>query len=85
MGGRPIRWSRISEWIDIETLKILSHHASGVIAAIVLFTTVGVFIDFMVTQEPLRTVLKVIDDFVLAGLFLWLAYQLARLLWNRRV
>jgi hypothetical protein len=85
MGGRSIRWSRISEWIDIETLKVLSHHASGVIAAIVLFGTVGVFVDSIVRQEPLRTVLKVIDSFVLVGLVLWLAFQLARLLWNRRV
>lgn len=76
---------RISEWVDVKILKILSRHASGVIGAIAVFGAVGFAVELLVKESTLKTVVKIIDSFVLVGLVVWLAYQLARLLWTRRV
>lgn len=77
-----VNWS---EWIDIDTLKILSRHASGVIGAIVFFKVIALFVEWGFKEGDLRTIVETIDSFVLVGLSVWLAYQMAYLLWIRRV
>jgi len=76
-----MRWT---EWLDIDTLKILSFHASGVIGAILVFKIIGFFIGWGLKGGTLKTVVEAIDSIVLVGLFLWLAYQMGRLLWKKR-
>lgn len=73
------------DWLDINTLKILSRHASGVIGAMVVFKLIGLFIEWGFKEGTLRNVLVTIDSFVLMGLFIWLIYQMGRLLWMGRV
>lgn len=74
-----------SDWVDIETLKILSQHASGVIGAIVVFELIGLAVNWGLSPGTLKTVLNTLDSFVLVGLVVWLAYQMGCLLWKKRV
>lgn len=75
-----------NEWIiDVETLKILSQHASGVVGAILLFKILAFIIDLGFKDRTLKIILESVDSVVLVGLFLWLAYQMGCLLWKRRV
>lgn len=78
----PMRWT---ESVDIDILKILSRHASGVIGAMAVFMVIDLLAEWWLPDGTLKTVLKTIDGFVLVGLFLWLAYQMGHLLWLRRV
>jgi len=73
-----------TEWVDSDTLKILSHHASGVIGAIAVFMVIGFLVEWGF-KGKLKIVMETIDSFVLVGLMIWLAYQMGVLLWKRRV
>lgn len=74
----------VNEWLDIETLKILSRHASGVIGAIVLFRAIRLVAEWGLHDGRLRDILEAVDSFVLVGLLIWLAIQMGILLWRRR-
>ena len=73
------------EWIDVNTLRILSRHLSGVIGTIAVFMVVYFLIEWAWPEGILKTILETIDSFVVVALFIWLAYQMAYLLWMRRV
>jgi hypothetical protein len=77
------------EWIDLTTVKALSQHASGTLAALSFFALVRLalaLVDLLVTlSSTTRTILRTLDEFVLVGLFLWLIYQMACFLWKGRI
>jgi hypothetical protein len=83
--GEPYRAMRFTEWLDLDTLRILSRHASGVIGAMAFFKLIAWFVEWGVPEGKLRLALELIDGFALVGLFLWLVYQMGMLLWQRRV
>jgi len=74
----------IGEWIDLDTLKALSRHVSSSIGAIFVFKAIGLLVDWGFTGN-LKIVLKVIDETALVGIMLWLGYQMAILLWRKRI
>ena len=74
----------ISEWIDIPTLKILCRHASGAISGIILFKVLSFLVGLGFEEGLLKTILEIIDSFVLVMLLIWLVSQLAILLWKGR-
>ena len=75
-----MRWR---EWLDLDTIRACVRHATGAIPALLIFALVGLAI-YIVRDEALRRTLEMIDNLVLVGLFLWLAYQMGCVLWNRR-
>ena len=75
----------LKEWIDFGTIKTLSHHLSGIVAAILFYRVIGLALDFAVEEEPYHTVFAVTDVAILYVLLLWLIYQMACVLWNQRV
>jgi hypothetical protein len=75
----------VGEWIDIPTVKALTQHASATLAALTLFGVVRVVLDAVVLSNKTRTILEFLDEFVLLGLFVWLIYQMACLLWKGRM
>ncbi len=79
----PVRWWE--GWLDLDTIRACVRHATGAIPALVIFALVGLAIRVIIRDEVLRLVLVAIDDLALVGLFLWLTYQMACILWNRRV
>jgi hypothetical protein len=72
------------EWVDLDTIKVCVRHATGTIGAVLVFLAVRVVIHFGIEKGTLQTILEAVDSFVLVGLFVWLAYQMFVILWNRR-
>ena len=75
----------VSEWIDLTTVKALSQHASATLAALAFFAIVRFALTLVTLSAITRTILEGTDEFVLVGLFLWLIYQMACLLWKGRI
>ena len=63
---------------------MLVHHASAVIAAIVIFALVARLAIWLLPHGLVRKVVVVIDDVVLIGLLLYFGYEMFVYLWNRR-
>jgi len=72
------------EWLDLDTIRACIRHATGAIPALLIFALVGLAIDYIIMDETMRRALVTIDGLALVGLFLWLAYQMGCILWNRR-
>lgn len=73
-----------NDWVDIDTIKVISRHASGVLPAALVFKGIGLIIEWGFKSGTLKTILIGVDNFCLVGIFIWLAIQMGILLWNRR-
>ena len=73
------------DWIDIPTIKALTQHASGTLAALILFGIVHWVLGRISLSDATRTILVVVDEFCLVGLFLWFIGQMALALWKGRI
>lgn len=74
-----------SDWIDIDSIKILSRHASVVAAVILLSKLIALLVEWRFKEGPVKTILEATEDIVVVGLFGWFVFQMAHLLWKRRV
>jgi hypothetical protein len=63
---------------------LLVHHASAVVAAIVIFALVARLAIWLLPHGLVRKVVVIIDDVVLIGLLLYFGYEMFVYLWNRR-
>jgi hypothetical protein len=63
---------------------LLVHHASGVVAAILIFALVARLAIWLLPHGFVRKVVVIIDDVVLIGLLLYFGYEMLVYLWNRR-
>lgn len=75
----------VGEWIDLATVKALSQHASGTLAALGFFALVRAALTLVTLSGTTRAILQGTDEFVLVGLFFWLIYQMGCLLWKGRI
>ncbi len=76
---------RLRDWIDIESLQIISQHVSAVVAALIAFALVGLLVKRLLPEGLISNTLETADQWVLGGLFAWFTIQLAVLLWKNRV
>ena len=84
--GRPNQEThQWSAWIDIPSLQILCKHASGVLVALLLFWVIGLCLKWTLRDGVLREMVVVVDEFVLVGLLLWFAFQMAQHFWRGRL
>jgi hypothetical protein len=74
----------IEQWINFDAIQLLVHHASAVVAAIVIFALVARLAIWLLPHGLVRKVVVVIDDVVLIGLLLYFGYEMFVYLWNRR-
>ncbi|HTQ26076.1 MAG TPA: hypothetical protein VMI09_15415 [Candidatus Binataceae bacterium] len=63
---------------------MLVHHASAVVAAIVIFAVVARLAIWLLPHGMVRKIVVIIDDAVLIGLLLYFAYEMFVYLWNRK-
>jgi hypothetical protein len=63
---------------------LLVHHASAVVAAIVIFALVARIAIWLLPHGLVREVVVIIDDVVLIALLVYFAYEMFVYLWNRR-
>jgi hypothetical protein len=74
----------IEHWINFEAIQLLVHHASAVVAAIVIFALVARLAIWLLPKGAVRKIVVVIDDVVLIGLLIYFGYEMLVFLWNRR-
>jgi hypothetical protein len=74
----------IEHWINLEAVQLLAHHASAVIAAIVIFAFVARLAIWLLPHGVVREVVVVIDDIVLILLLVYFGWDMLVYLWNRR-
>jgi len=74
----------IERWINLEAAQLLVHHASAVVAAIVIFALVARLAIWMLPHGLVREVVVIIDDIVLIGLLIYFGWDMFVYLWNRR-
>jgi hypothetical protein len=74
----------IEQWINFDAIQLLVHHASAVVAAIVIFALVARLAIWLLPHGFVRKIVVIIDDVVLIGLLLYFGYEMLVYLWNRR-
>ncbi len=67
---------QLSEWINLNAIRLLTHHTSAIIAAVVLFWLVGFVVQRLLPEGLIRQCVLLFDEFVLLCLFVYFAYEL---------
>jgi len=73
----------IAGWINLEAIRLLSHHTSAVVAAVVLFWFVGWLIRRMLHDSLMKRAVLLLDEMVLLCIFAYFAYELLFVLYLR--
>jgi uncharacterized membrane protein YGL010W len=73
----------VSQWLNLEALQLLSHHASAIVAAVVLFWLVGWLIRRMLHDSFMKRAVLLLDELVLLCIFVFFAYELLFVLYMR--
>ncbi|MBF6567388.1 MAG: hypothetical protein IVW54_00765 [Candidatus Binataceae bacterium] len=66
----------IATWVNLDAIKLLTHHTSAVIVAVVMFWLVGYVVQRLLPEGLIRHCVLWIDEFVLLCLFIYFAYEL---------
>jgi len=70
----------LSGWIHVEAIRVLVHHTSAVVAALVLFALVGFLTRYLMHEGLIKRAVLWFDEIVLLGLFIYFAYELFKVL-----
>ncbi len=73
----------IVRWINVEAIQLLAHHASAVVAAVVLFWFVGWLVRRMLHDSVMKRAVLLLDELVLLCIFAYFAYELVFVLYLR--
>jgi hypothetical protein len=73
----------IARWINFEAIQLLTHHTTGVVAAVVLFWFVGWLVRRMLHDSIIKRAVLLLDEFALFCIFAYFAYELFFLLYLR--
>lgn len=74
--GALSRSHEVADWINLDAIKLLTHHTSAVIVAVVLFWFVGFVVQRLLPEGLIRHCVLLLDEFVLLCLFVYFAYEL---------
>ncbi len=67
---------QVSDWINLDAIKLLTHHTSAIIVAVVLFWFVGFVVQRLLPEGLIRQCVLLLDEFMLLCLFVYFAYEL---------
>jgi len=68
----------VERWIDVETVKLLTHHTSAVLSAVLLTALVAYLVQKILHDGFAKQAILLIDEVLIIGLFLYFAYKLFR-------
>lgn len=74
--GALFQGQEVAEWINLSAIKLLIHHTSAVIVAVVMFWLVGFVVQRLLPEGLIRHCVLLLDEFVLLCLFIYFAYEL---------
>jgi uncharacterized protein YecT (DUF1311 family) len=73
----------LSDWIHLEAIQALIHHASAVIAAIFLFGVTARLIAYLIPDGYAKNLVIIIDDIILLSVFALAGWRLLVYMWVR--
>ena len=73
----------IAGWINFEAIQLLTHHASAVVAAVILFWLVGWLVRRMLHDSIIKRAVLLLDEMVLLCIYAYFAYELLFFLYLR--
>jgi threonine/homoserine/homoserine lactone efflux protein len=73
----------IPAWINFEVIRLITHHTSTVVAAVVLFWFVGWLVRRMLDDGIMKRAVLFLDELVLLCIFAYFAYELLFVLYLR--
>jgi len=74
---------KLEDWIHIEAIRAITHHASAVLVAIVVFGIIGRLVSYLLPEGGARKIVIVIDDIVLILVLILFAVEMLAYLWGR--
>lgn len=75
----------IAEWLDLNSLKLLSQHTSAIAGAVFSFWVISIFIRRAVGAGTFANCIEYGEKGILAVLLGWFTWQMLLLLWKARV
>jgi hypothetical protein len=75
-GARTGNYHWIHDWVNVGAIQLITHHSSGVIAAVALFWLVGLAVQYLLHDSIMKRIVLWVDEFVLLCLFVYFAYEL---------
>jgi hypothetical protein len=75
----------LGEWLDLNSLKLLSQHTSAIAGAVVSFWAISKFVRFAAGVGTFADCIEYGEKGILAVLLGWFTYQMLLLLWKSRV
>ena len=73
----------LSDWVHLDAIQALVHHATAVIAAIFLFGVTGRLIAYLIPNGHAKQIVIVIDDIILLAVFALAGWRLLEYMWVR--
>ncbi len=73
----------LSDWIHLDAIQALVHHATAVIAAIFLFGVTARLIAYLIPNGPAKKIVVIIDDIILLAVFALAGWRLLVYMWVR--
>jgi hypothetical protein len=74
-----------AEWLDINSLKLLSQHTSAIAGAVISFWAISKFVRWTAGVGTFANCVEYGEKGILAVLLVWFTYQMFLLLWKGRV
>lgn len=73
----------ITDWIHLDAIQALVHHATAVITAIFLFGVTARLIAYLIPDGHAKKIVIIIDDVILLSVFALAGYRLLNYMWVR--
>jgi len=71
----------LSDWIHLDAIQALIHHASAVVVAIFLFALTARLITYLIPDGHAKKLVIIIDDIILLAVFALAGYRLLNYMW----
>lgn len=74
-----------AEWLDLNSLKLLSQHTSAIAGAVISFWAISKLVRLTAGIGTFTNCVEYGEKFILGILLAWFTYQMFLLLWKSRV
>lgn len=82
-GGGDSVLGELTDWIHLEAIQALIHHATAVITAIFLFGVTARLIAYLIPDGHAKKTVMIIDDVILLAVFALAGWRLINYMWMR--
>jgi uncharacterized protein YecT (DUF1311 family) len=73
----------LSDWVHLDAIQALIHHATAVVTAIFVFALTARLITYLIPNGHAKKIVIIIDDIILLAVFVLAGYRLLSYLWVR--